>query len=192
VYGALLAGHDVVSTSFDQQLASAGSAAWSTASIRGTAVTRELAHEISDKVAKVTVTGPAFVAMSSNSGRFPLTVSNGLDVPVTVKVVLIPLNHALNIAPLQPLHLAPGQLLDVDVTGRADGTGLTQVRARLATLSGRPFGRPVYFNIRATQIGVAIWVAMGAGLATLFISAGRRIYVRARGRGFKTRGRSSA
>jgi hypothetical protein len=192
VYSALLTGHDVVSTSFDQQLASAGSAAWSTASIRGTAVTRELAREISDKVSKVTVTGPAFVAMSSNTGRFPLTVSNGLDVPVTVKVVLNPLNHALNIGPLQPLHLAPGQLLDVDVTGRADGTGLTQVRARLSTLSNRQFGRPVYFNIRATQIGVAIWVAMGLGLATLFISAGRRIYVRARGRGFKTRGSSSA
>jgi hypothetical protein len=192
VYGDLLAGHGPDSTAFDQQLASAASAAWSTETVRGTAVTRELARQISSQVARVTVTGPAFVAMSSNSGRFPLTVTNGLDVPVTVKVSLHPLNHALNITPLQPLRLAPGQLLDVEVTTRADGTGLTQVRARLSTLSNRAFGHPLYFNVRATQIGVAIWIAMAAGLATLFISAGRRIYVRARGRGFETRGKSSA
>jgi Family of unknown function (DUF6049) len=192
VYSDLVTDHDAVAAAFDRQFASAGSAAWSVERTRGTAVTRELARQISEKIARVTVTGPAFVAMSSNSGRFPLTISNGLDVPVTVRVSVNPLNRALNITPLQPLHLAPGQLLDVDVKSTAEGTGLTQVRARLSTLSNRSFGRPLYFNIRATQIGVAIWIAMGIGVATLFISAGRRIYARARGPGFKTRGESSA
>jgi hypothetical protein len=192
VYSELLADKSDASTGFERQFASSGSAAWSTQPIRGNAMTRELARQIAAKIAQVTVTGPAFVAMSSNTGKFPLTVSNGLNLPITVRVSLVPVNRALKITPLQPLHLAAGQLLDVEVTSRAEGTGLTQVRARLSTLTHRTFGRPLYFNIRATQIGVAIWVAMGIGIATLFITASRRIYARARGRGFETRGKSSA
>lgn len=192
VYEDLLNNETAVTTVFDRQLAGAGSAAWSSQTVGSTAVTRELARQISARVALVTVTGPAFVTMSSDSGRFPLTVSNGLDVPVTVKVAVDPLNRALKITPLQTLHLAPGQLLDVNVQSTADGTGLTQVRARLSTLSNRSFGKPFTFNVRVTQIGVAIWIAIGIGVGVLFISAGRRLYARARGRGFKTRGESSA
>jgi hypothetical protein len=192
VYGDLVNVHDPVSADFDRQLAAAGSAAWSFEVARGTAVTRELAKQLSGRIARVTVTGPAFVTMSSDTGRFPLTVTNGLSVPVTVRVTVSPLNRALKIAPLKTLHLSPGQFLDVEVKSTADGTGLTQVRARLTTVSDRSFGKPFTFNVRATQIGLAIWIVIGVGVGVLAISAGRRIYARARGRGFKTRGESSA
>lgn len=192
VYTDLLTEHRKVAMSFDQQLAESGSSVWRWQPKRGAALTHQLSRRMAGQVSQVSLTGPAFVAMSSSSGPFPLTVSNGLDVAVTVNVSVDPLNKALQITPIETLHLGPGQSRDIQVQSKADGSGLTQVRARLSTASGRPFGRPLDFNIRATQIGLAIWVAMGVGLVALFLSAARRIYKRARGEGFQTRAKSTA
>ncbi len=192
VYTELLTDRRRVSVTFDQQFANAGSSAWRRQPARGDAATRELARTMAEQLALVTVTGPAFVAMSSSTGQFPLTVSNDLNAAVTVRISVHPLNQALAISPLQPLHLGPGQSRDINVESTADGSGVTQVRARLSTFSNRGFGRRFDFNVRATQIGVAIWVAMGIGLAALVGTAARRLYKRARGEGFKTRGESTA
>jgi len=192
VYTDLLTERRRVAMSFDQQLAESGSSVWRWQPKRGAALTHRLSRQMAGQVSQVSLTGPAFVAMSSSSGPFPLTVSNGLDVAVTVDISVDPLNRALQISPIDTLHLGPGQSRDIQVQSKADGSGLTQVRARLSTASGRPFGRPLDFNIRATQIGLAIWVAMGVGLVALFLSAGRRIYKRARGEGFQTRAKSTA
>ncbi|MBA2561134.1 MAG: hypothetical protein H0V07_14845 [Propionibacteriales bacterium] len=192
VYTDLLTDRREASVAFDQQLATAGSSVWRREPKRGAALTFKLSRQMADRIAKVTVTGPAFVAMSSNTGLFPLTISNGLDVAVTVKIAVHPLNRALKIGPIEPQRLDPGQSRDIEVESRANGSGLTQVRARLSTITNRSFGPPFSFNIRATQIGLAIWIALGVGLAGLLISAGRRIYKRARGEGFKTRAESTA
>jgi hypothetical protein len=192
VYTELLVEESEVGTAFTQWLAQAGSAAWSSQPARGAALIRQRARDMAEDLAKVTVSGPAFVAMSSNTGRFPLTIFNGLDSPVTVKISVNPLNKALQISSLPELRLEAGESRDLEVESRADRSGLTQVRARLSTVNDRSFGRPFSFNIRTTQIGVAIWVAMGIGMAALLLSAGRRLYVRARGRGFKTRGETTA
>lgn len=192
VYTELLSEERGVATDFTQSLAQAGSATWSSEPARGAALIRQRARGMAEDLAKVTVSGPAFVAMSSNTGRFPLTVFNGLDFPVTVRILVNPLNKALQISSLPELRLEAGQSRDIEVQSRADRSGLTQVKARLSTVNDRSFGRPFSFNIRTTQIGVAIWVAMGIGMAALLISAGRRLYVRARGRGFKTRGETTA
>ena len=58
VYNDLLDDPSAVTTVFDRQFAGAGSAAWSTQIVRGTAVIRELARQISTRVAQVTVTAP--------------------------------------------------------------------------------------------------------------------------------------
>jgi Family of unknown function (DUF6049) len=192
IYTELLTDHAQASMTFDQQLAMAGSSTWRWKPNRGLGLIRELSHQLAGQVSAVTVTGPAFVAMSSSSGRFPLTITNGLDVTVTVKIFVNPLNKALKIGPISALSLGPGQSRDIRVATSADGSGLTQVRARLSTINDRRFGHPFDFNVRATQIGVAIWIAMGVVLALLLVTAGRRIYRRARGQGFKTRAESGA
>ena len=85
------------------------------------------------------------------------------------------------------VRFEPGQRRDIEATARTDGSGLTTVRIQLTTTSHRPVGRPWSFDIRSTQIGLAIWIVMGIGGAILFGAAARRIYVRIRSGAMQTR-----
>jgi hypothetical protein len=188
VYTALLTDARAAVSRFTQQLAEAGSSAWLWQPKRGEAITRRAARAMSTQIRKVTVTGPEFVALSSEAGRFPLTVSNGLDVSVTVKVSVVPRNPALRIEPIEPVVLDPGQNRVIEVQSKASGSGVTSVRARLSTTANREFGSSWVFDVRATRIGVAIWVLLGVLMAALFGGAAVRIVRRVRSGGFQPRG----
>jgi hypothetical protein len=174
-------------TRLDQQLGMASSSSWIEHPRIGRLLTREVVRANRDKLGEVTISGPAFVTQSSESGRFPLTVTNGLDVPVTVQVEVRSRNPALEVEPLEPITLTAGQRRDVELVSSTNGSGLTTVRARLVTTDGRPVGRPWEFEVRATQIGLVIWVVMGVGAAVLFGAAGYRIFQRIRRPGPATR-----
>lgn len=176
----MLSDREQATIDLNEQLGLAGSSAWKWKPRAGEAMIREHASALAAEIAKVTVTGPTFVALSSQSGRFPLTVTNGLDEPIMVRLNVKPQNPALKIEPIDVLELAAGQRRDVQVISRTDGSGVTQVRVRLSTLDDRPFGAPWNFNVRATQFGLVIWIAMGAGAAVLFGAAALRIYARIR------------
>lgn len=188
VYSDLLADGRQTQARFDRVLASSASSTWQYQPKRGEALTRQTARAIEQQVRSVTVTGPEFVAMSSGSGRFPLTVDNGLDVPVTVTLRITSANSAVRFDPLDPIVLDAGERRDVEVQSRAAGSGVTVVRARLATESDRVFGKPWVFDVRATRIGLAIWVFMGVLGAAVFSGAAIRIVQRFRGGGFTPRG----
>jgi len=173
---------------YDQILAASGSSLWRDDVTDRVAVTQRAAQESVKSAAKVTVTGPTFVALSSATGQFPLTVTNGLTVPVTVEVIVHAENPAVTVDKIPSLTLDAGQRRDIEATARSDGSGLTGVRVRLTTSSHRPVGKPWTFDVRSTQIGMAIWVVMGIGAAILFGAAGRRIVVRLRGGRLTPRG----
>ncbi len=173
----------VAERAFQRAFAMSGSAQWVTQPEMGATLIERLAAADHSALAKVTVTGPPFVAMSSDSGRFPLTVTNGLDKPISVGLAVLPENPALSIAPLPTISLPAGQRRDIQVVSTADGSGVTSVRARLATLAGTPFGSAWRFDVRATQIGLVIWIVMGVGGVVLFTAAGYRIVNRLRGNG---------
>lgn len=187
----LLTDSPQTAATFEQRLALAGSAAWQRQPRRGEALVRRAARETIERVGQVTVTGPTFVALSSSSGSFPLTVTNGLDVTVDVQIEVKPLDPALEIDPIDPIRLAAGQRRDVEVVTHSNGSGLTQVQAGLSTMSDRSFGKAWKFDIRATQIGVAIWVVMVILLAALFSTAAVRIVKRVRAHDFHPRGETS-
>jgi hypothetical protein len=165
---------------FNQRLADAGSTAWRRRPRTGAALIRQQTLAYATQIKKVTVTGPAFVALSSTTGEFPITVSNGLKVPITVGVDIQPQNPALKVNSINQLRLAAGQRRDVQGTSKAQGSGLTSVLVRLSTPEHRPFGVPWRFNVRATSFGVIIWIAMAAGGAVLFGATAIRIYRRIR------------
>jgi hypothetical protein len=166
---------------FDRTFAMCGSTEWRRYPALGVRLIAQQAEAALGRLAKVAVTGPPFVAMSSNSGRFPLTVTNGLNHAIRVKLVVTPANPALKVAPIPDVILGAGQRRDIQVVSTADGSGVTSVRARLATLQGARFGKGWRFDVRATQIGLVIWVVMGAGGTVLFVAAGYRIVNRLRG-----------
>jgi Family of unknown function (DUF6049) len=182
-YLAILADTDGVEATLGRQFAISGSSAWETAPVRGKVLTRREVRLLNESLRQVTVAVPTFVALSSGSGPFPVTVSNGLDVPVTVRLSVRPRNPALQIDPIDELRLEPGQQRDVQVRAHADGSGLTPVRVQLTTPDDRPFGPRSEIDVRATQIGLAIWIVMGVGLVVLVGAAIIRIIRRLRSPG---------
>lgn len=177
----------VAQSQFQHALAMSGSAQWRVYPQTGVRLITASATAARNRLARVTITGPPFVAMSSSSGRFPLTVTNGLERPITVRISAISDDPALTIAPVDPIQLTPGQQRDVQVVSTAAGSGVTSVRARLTTTDGTRFGAPWRFDVRSTQIGLVIWVVMGVGAAVLFSAAGYRIVKRVRGSGSSRR-----
>lgn len=173
---------------FYRELANAGSYWGQRHPNRATSLIRSSKRQKASQINKVTIAGPSFVTLSSESGRFPLTVTNGLDTTITVRINVLPRDETLKIEQIEPIKIEPGRQRDVEIVSRATGSGLTAVTARLATASERPFGRPVSFDIRATQIGLAIWVVFGIAAAVIVVASGLRIYRRIRTTGFRRRG----
>lgn len=171
----------VAEREFQHAFAMSGSAEWRVYAETGVRLITKAATTARERLAVVTITGPPFVAMSSNSGRFPLTVTNGLDQTITVRISVISQDPALTIGPVDPIQLTAGQQRDVQVVTTAAGSGVTSVRARLLTTDGTRFGTSWKFDVRSTQIGLVIWVVMGAGGVILFVAAGYRIVKRIRG-----------
>jgi hypothetical protein len=186
IYLDILAESDGTEGGLERSFGISGSSSWAVSPGRGRALTIRETRLLSEQLRQVTVAVPTFVALSSGSGPFPVTVSNGLDVPVTVRLSVVPRNKALQIEPIDQLRLEPGQQRDVQVQAHADGSGLTPVRVWLATPGDQRFGRPSQFDVRATQIGLAIWIVMGVGLVVLVGAAVLRIVRRLRSPGALT------
>jgi hypothetical protein len=170
-------------SAFEHTLAMAGSNEWRAFPRVGAELIAQQAALAHAQLAKVTVTGPPFVAMSSASGRFPLTITNGLSQAIVVRLDVAPEDPALAIGQLQTIQLPAGDRRDIQVVATATGSGVTSVHARLETATQRPFGHAWRFDVRATQIGLVIWVVMAIGGAVLFGAAGYRIVQRLRGHG---------
>lgn len=141
---------------------------------RATALDRTL-----DRVHIVT-TGT--VTLSSDSGRFPLTVANDLDVPVTVRLALAPYSPArLQTSTPDTIQIAPGAKTTIDVSAQATANGTYLVTARLQTSSGEPFGASTTIELRATDYDTVAWIVMGAAGALLVVGSGLRVARRVRG-----------
>lgn len=177
----ILSSSAVARLSFQRAYAMSGSAQWIDFPRAGASLVDGLATADRDALARVTVTGPPFVAMSSDSGRFPLTVTNGLGKTISVRLAVTPENPALSISAVPTITLPAGSRRDIQVVSTATGSGVTSVRARLATPTGQQFGRTWKFDVRATQLGLLIWLVIGAGGMVLFSAAGYRIVRRLRG-----------
>ena len=124
---------------------------------------------------KVTIDGPGFVSFSGNSGRLPITIHNGLDVPIKVGVAIRAKGERIEIPDMEPKEVAAGQspsfTIDADI-GEVTNTAFT---ARLVTPNGRRFGEPAEFNVRSSVVGTAIWIGMGIAGVLVIIALVRRI-----------------
>ena len=187
----LLTDKSTADTDFDRRLATAGTSQWASQPALRLALVRRANRLAAEALTRVTVTGPTFVALSSASGPFPLTVTNGLDVGVTVRVNARPGNPALRIEPIEPLQLEPGESFDIHASTSSDSSGVTQVTVRLATISNRAVGPPYAFDVRATRIGVAIWIVIALGSGVVLIAAAVRIIRRIRTTGLTPREKPS-
>lgn len=134
-------------------------------------------------LARVRIVTTGTVTLSSDSGRFPLTIANDLDVPVTVRLALAPYVPArLQTSTPDAVEVAPGAKMTVDVSAQATANGTYLVDARLQTPAGEPFGASTTIELRATEYDTVAWIVMGAAGGLLVVGSGLRLVRRVRGR----------
>jgi len=119
------------------------------------------------------------VALTSRTGRVPVTLENNLREPVRVTLVLGTADRAsVQSGTAVERTVRPGQKVQVDIEVRAVAAGTFPVALSLLTPGGRPFGAPSQVLVRSTAYGVlAVALTVGA-LAVLVLAV---LYRAARG-----------
>jgi hypothetical protein len=160
---------------YDRALGASASVHWRTAPRVGRAVNSARVDAVQASLKSVNVQTSSFVTLSSATGRFPVTITNGLRDDIEVGLSIRPDDPGLDIAPVQPVTVQSGQRTTITVTARAERIGLTNVTVRPVTADGRAFGRATSIDVRATQYGVVGWILVGLAVAVLFLTSARRI-----------------
>jgi hypothetical protein len=172
----------------NRALGLATSVAWRNDRATGQEVAETLLAENREDLRSIDLEAPEAVTLSSTSGRFPVSLTNGMDQAATVGLTVDPENPGINVADIAPVTLQPDQRVTITVVTNAQGVGSTDMTVRMITQQGTPFGLGAVVDVRTTQIGALMWVVMGIGGAVLFVAAGRRIRQRLREGRPRTRG----
>jgi hypothetical protein len=157
------------------------SATWRSQPERAGDALAEARRVIDTELGQVRILDGGSITLSSQTGRFPLTIVNDLAVPVTVQLALASRTPArLRVPSVTGIEVAPGARTTVDVSAEANANGEYVVDARLATSAGAAFGPATTLTIRATDYDTVAWIVMGAAGGLLLIGSVRRITRRVR------------
>jgi hypothetical protein len=81
-----------------------------------------------------------------------------------------------------PVTLGPGKRASVRLRATSTDIGVHSVKLVATNSDGDPLGSTARFNVRTSQVGMVIWVIMGAGAAILFLTIAFRVARRLRRR----------
>lgn len=155
---------------------------WRNAARRDTELIAEMNSAGTRKLESVLLEKPQLVTLSSDTGRFPLTVHNyDRNEAVEVQLEVRPQDQdKLTIEPSQLVQVEPERRATVSVTATASGNVYTKVNARIVTPNGTPLPTTQTFDVRVTGYGQVGWVVIGLGGGLLVLAAGIRVYRRIR------------
>lgn len=120
------------------------------------------AHPIADlDPGRVSVTAAKQFVMGSRTNEFPVTITNDLTVPVTVRLTFdSEAPQRLHIPDTEPITVQPGESQTLNVSPEATSNGIVTVHGRLETTAGTPFGDEVTIEITATELGSVAWIVI--------------------------------
>lgn len=179
---ALLTTPGVALRRYERSIGTSASVHWRKTPGLGGEISSAQGDAVRESLDSVEVQTSSFVTLSSSSGRFPVTITNGLQGGINVGLSVSSADPALGIAAVRPVLVQSQQRTTITVTARAERIGLTSVTVRPVTASGRPFGQGKVISVRATQYGLVGWLIVGVGLAVLFATSALRIWRRLRAR----------
>lgn len=123
---------------------------------------------IESQLRSVRVDAPKAVILSSGSGRFAATVTNGLDQPVSVRVQALsdpPLKVAV---PKETIELGSESKTTVLLSASSSAVGIRNVTLLLTDTDDVPLGSSDDVPIRSNRVSNVIWLIVGTGVALLF------------------------
>ncbi len=114
--------------------------------------------------------------MSSRANQFPVTVTNNLDEPIRVKVMVRSNNpQRLRVPPSDLVTVQPNQSVTVNIRPEATSNGVVTAAAYAATESGRRVTPDIAITIEVTDLGVVAWIIVGASALVLVGATAWRI-----------------
>lgn len=170
---AAVSASDEHASNTSREIASAVSLRWRDVPDRAERHALDRAEQLDESLSGIEVLGPANVTLSGSQGSFPLTINNPTSLPIRVSVELSATNPALQGSVLDPIEVAPGERRTINAEvdlGRQSSTSLTAQ----AVADDMKIGRPATFNVRSSQVGTIVWIAMGIAVAGVVIAMGRR------------------
>jgi Family of unknown function (DUF6049) len=129
---------------------------------------------IKRELAKISISTPPSLTLSSGSGPLPATVSNGLDYPVTVRIGAQE-NESVEVTGPRRLRLAPGERVAVKLQITTKALGVNNVRLVVTDVNDVPLGGATTLPVRSTEVGEIGWVIIGVGVALLVLAIGLRL-----------------
>ena len=149
---------------------------------RATVRTRAAQAQVAAWLGRISVTGPSFVVVSSETGTFQVTLVNGLDEPVTIGLRPTVVGGGLRVSAPDPVRLAAGGHGAMRIQVTAQGIGVHEVTLQPVTASGTALGEPETLSVRSSRVGAILWLVMAIGAVLLFSAIALRIWQRIRQR----------
>jgi hypothetical protein len=173
---------------YERSIGTSASVHWRRTPALGGGISTAQTAAVRKSLDSVDIQTSSFVTLSSSSGRFPVTITNGLASGINVGLSVSSADAALGITAVRPVLVQSQQRTTITVTARAERIGLTSVTVRPVTANGRPFGQAEVISVRATQYGLVGWLIVGVGVTVLFATSALRIARRLRARRAATTG----
>ncbi|MEO7588168.1 MAG: DUF6049 family protein [Arachnia sp.] len=108
---------------------------------------------------KITISAASQFVMGSRTNDFPVSITNGLDVPVTLRLVFDSESpQRISVPATDYKTLEPGENLTIILTPQASSNGVVTVHGHMETRGGARFGAPVVIDITATELGRVGWI----------------------------------
>jgi hypothetical protein len=153
------------------------SSAWrggGSAARQGAALARQISAYLTGQAGKLTVFVVPRVTLGGLKGTVPVSISNGLNYAVNVKLQADPSGGITVRGPPHLVTVPPGQQVIVKIAVAAATVGSTELRLRLLTPQGAPFSPAASVTIQATHYGTLALVIMAAALGVLVLTAAAR------------------
>jgi hypothetical protein len=175
--------NDVASTATREALSAASYQALesgSTTSARLAALLSTVAW-FSTRLDEVTIDAPSFVVLSSRTGLFAMTVTNGLEQPIRIRV-RARTDKSLVIRAPRTIEVPAESSRTVNLSAEANSIGVHPVVLVATDADGRAIQQSHEISIRTNNSGRVIWVIMAGGAALLFGAIVLRLVRRRRNR----------
>lgn len=161
-------------TKHAQAVASLVSQRWRKHTAIGLKAAEAVSDHLNHELAGIAVEGPEALTLSSATGQFPITVRNQSPHRVRVGLGLESSAPRVRFEAPRTIDVAAGESRTVTVNMDMGSESATTVTARLSGSTGQEFGAATDFNVRSSQVGAALWIAIGISVAFVAVALVRR------------------